>query len=138
GHGRKKSPTPAVTAPGKPAAILATAGDAEIVVSWVPPTTGSAASAFKIFRSESDTIIPVGDPLDTADGDAIQYTDAAVVNFTPYYYVVVAANEKGDGPPSDVAGATPAAGLPGTPADFAATAGDASVGLAWSAPGNGG
>src|SRR5207237_4905674 len=64
------------------------------------------------------------------------FSDPGLPNGRPYYYSVTAVNSIGDGGPPSDASATPNAPAtpPGAPQSLTATAGDATVVLAWSPP----
>jgi hypothetical protein len=93
----------APSAPAAPSGLVATAGNAQIVLSWNP---SSGATSYVIRRSTTS-----GGPYTTvASGlTATTYTDAGLANGTTYYYVVAATNAAGTSPNSSQASATPAA-----------------------------
>jgi fibronectin type 3 domain-containing protein len=68
------------------------------------------------------------------------FTDISVTNGATYYYKVAAANAVGVSPQSNEASATPQqpATVPSAPQSLAATGGDGSVSLSWSAPASNG
>jgi predicted phage tail protein len=130
------SATPAapVTAPGAPAALTATAGNAQVSLSWRAPGSdgGAQITSYNIYEGTSQTI--TGQPVASVKGTSV--TVQQLANGTTYYFKVTAVNQAGEGPASGVASATPAAAItePGPPAGLAATPGDRRVTLSWTAP----
>jgi fibronectin type 3 domain-containing protein len=119
-----------VSAPAAPAGLSATGGNALVALSWTAP---SGASSYDVYRGtltggESATAIATG--IATT-----YYTDRSLANGTTYYYRVDATNSGGISPLSGEVSATPEPGPPAAPAGLTATAGNASVALAWTAPG---
>src|SRR5439155_1623092 len=66
----------------------------------------------------------------------LAYTDSGLTNGQPYFYKVTAKNAVGQGPRSNEATATPAAGqtVPSAPRSLSAVPGDGLIGLTWLAP----
>lgn len=114
-------------AAGIPTGLSATAGNAQITLSW----TGSAnAASYKVKRATTS-----GGPYTTvATPTATTYTNTGLTNGTVYYYVVSAVNsasaESGN---SSQASATPTAGttIPSAPTGLTASSGNAQVALTW-------
>lgn len=103
------SPT---TAPAPPTNLTATAGDAQVSLSWMG---SSGASSYNVKRSTT-----LGGPYTTvASGvSATSYVDSGLANGTTYYYVVSAQNSSGESANSSQASATPTA----PPPDFSLSA----------------
>jgi fibronectin type 3 domain-containing protein len=126
------------SSPGAPALDPATAGDAQVSLSWTAPADdgGAPISDYVIYRSE----LSGGETALASSGGALTYADTTVTNGTTYYYTVAAVNSAGTGAQSNEVSATPAApppppvNSPSAPTLASATAGDAQVTLAWSAP----
>jgi hypothetical protein len=126
------------TVPGVPSLDPATAGDAEVSLTWSPPLDDGGASItdYVVYRSESSGTEEALAP----SGGALTYTDLTVTNGTTYYYKVAAVNGVGTGGQSNEVSATPSAAPPptvdppGAPTLDSATAGDSQVTLAWTAP----
>ncbi|NEW08426.1 hypothetical protein GK047_20725 [Paenibacillus sp. SYP-B3998] len=102
GNSNEVSATPVVPIPANPSGLVATAGDAEVSLSWnmVPAATG-----YNIKRSTT-----VGGPYTTVANNvytSLSYTDTALTNGTTYYYVVSAVNAGGESGNSNEASATP-------------------------------
>ncbi len=119
--------TPALPAPGVPANVMATAGNAEVTLTWGAVTN---ATSYHVKRSTtSGTETQIGAPTGT------NYTDTTAKNGTKYFYVVSAVDSTGESANSAEVNATPTAPAqaPPAPASLAATAGNAQVSLTWSA-----
>ncbi len=126
GMSNEASATPEPSAPAAPAGLTATAGNASVSLTWA---TSAGASSYSVYRGtasggESTTPIAAG-PTSTA------YTDTGLTNGTTYYYRVAAVNSGGTSGMSNEASATPEPSAPAAPAGLTATAGNASVSLAW-------
>ncbi|TLZ81258.1 MAG: fibronectin type III domain-containing protein, partial [Methanobacteriota archaeon] len=126
------------TPPGAPQGLVATAGDATVTLTWSAPSSngGSPITNYRIYRGTSSN----GETLKATIGNVLTYADTTVTNGVTYYYQVSAVNNVGEGPRSNEASATPTAPAtpPGAPQGLGATAGDATVTLAWSAPSSNG
>src|SRR5205085_1970182 len=120
--------------PGVPALVSATGGDSRVALTWTPPASdgGTPIAAYKVYRGFS----PGAETLLASVGNVTAFTDAAALNGTTYFYEVAAVNARGEGPRSTERSATPAT-VPGAPS-LTATARNASVDLAWSAPASSG
>jgi len=96
--------------PAAPAALQATAGNAQISLTWNP---SSGATSYNVKRSTTS-----GGPYTTiASPTTPSHTDTGLTNSTPYYYIVTAVNSAGESNPSSQATATPV----GTQADVTIT-----------------
>ena len=116
-----------------PVALTTSRGDALVNLSWDAPgyTGESALTGYNIYRSnragtQGALIKSVGPAITT-------YTDTGLINGTTYYYEVTAVNTVGESAVSNQASATPAT-TPGAPTGLNAAAGNAQVGLSWTAP----
>jgi fibronectin type 3 domain-containing protein len=129
-------PSPVV--PGGPTLSSATAGDASVALAWTAPGSdgGAPIDSYQVWRGTTSG----GEALLTTTTNPASYTDATASNGTAYYYQVAAVNSVGPGPRSNELSATPQAPppppptVPGAPILDSATAGNASVALAWTAP----
>jgi len=95
--------------PAPPSGLTATAGNAQVVLSW---TAAVGANTYNIYRgtaagAESGTAI-------ATNVGSTTYTNTGLTNGTHYYYKVAGVNSYGTGTMSNEANATPAAG--GVPA----------------------
>src|SRR5437763_3442387 len=132
------APPPPPTPPSAPTNLVATAGNAQVGLTWQAPASngGSPITNYRIYRGTSSN----GETLKATIGNVLTYTDTSVTNGVTYYYQVSALNNVGEGPRSNEASATPTAPAtpPGAPQGLGATAGDATVTLTWSAPNSNG
>ena len=131
----RNRPAPPATVPGTPTLLAPKVGDSRVELSWVPPASdgGSAIIGYHVYRGIGNG----GGPLLATVGTVTSFTDATAGNGTTYYYEVSAVNAVGEGPRSAPIAATPAT-VPGAPTLVSATAGNASVALAWTAPASSG
>jgi fibronectin type 3 domain-containing protein len=93
------------TAPSAPQNLKATAGNAQVMLSWsAPPSSGgSTITNYNIYRgtvSGAETWL-------TAVGNVLAYADSTVTNGQTYYYQVTAVNSVGESALSNEASATP-------------------------------
>ncbi len=89
--------------PGKPTNVAAVAGDGRVTVSWDPV---KGATSYEIYFS---TTQGSGTSGSVWPGAASPQIVDALTNGIPYYFVVVAHNDGGNGVPSDEVSATPTA-----------------------------
>lgn len=129
------------TTPSCPTSITATAGDAQVVLSWGQPVSNDTG-LFWIYRSTSSG--ETGSQIGTATVSSYpaSYTDTSLTNGTTYYYTV---NAKNSGAGEESSGcnqvfATPTAiasavvTVPNCPANLSSQAGDKMIDLSWDAP----
>src|SRR5262249_18027141 len=119
------------TVPDAPALAAATPGNGSVTLDWQPPAFDgdSPVTGYRIFRGTSPG-------REAALMDAPHLTeavDSTTENGTTYYYKVAAINDVGLGALSNELSATPAT-APDAPTLDAATGGNGSVALAWTAP----
>jgi fibronectin type 3 domain-containing protein len=116
------------TAPAAPTGLLATAGNAQITLTW---NASSGATGYYVQRA----IVSGGPYTQIAAPTANSYTNTGLTNGTTCYYVVSAFNSAGQSTNSSQASATPVATAapPATPTGLQATAGNAQVSLTWTA-----
>ena len=125
------SATPA-TVPNQPAAPTLTAGNAQIVVNFAPPTdNGSAITGFNATCSDGTT------PA-SASGATSPITVTGLTNGHSYTCTVVANSAAGPSPASPASAPATPAGVPGTPAQPTVLAGNAQIVVTFVAPANNG
>ena len=129
--------TATATAPAAPSSTSATGGNNSVTLGWAAGANGgSAITGYKVYRGTTAG----GESLLASLGLVTGYTDASALNGTVYFYKVSAVNAIGEsGLSNEMVGAPSApATVPGAPSLNSATGGNASVALAWSAPGSNG
>ena len=121
------SATPVLPPPGVPTGLAATAGNAQVSLTW---TASSGASSYHVKRSAAS-----GAETQISAPASNSYTDSGLTNGTKYYYVVSAVNSGGESANSSEVSATPVAPVtaPATPTGLQATGGNAQVSLSWNA-----
>ena len=126
------SAIPATTVTNAPVLLTATAGNAVTNLTWATPTDngGLAITAYKIYRGTSAGSLSLIATL----GVVNSYSNTGLTNGTAYYFAVSAVNSKGESIKSNVMSATPAPTATNAPVLSSATAGNATVALAWVAP----
>jgi fibronectin type 3 domain-containing protein len=124
------SATPAApaTPPAAPAGLEATAGNAQVSLTW---TASTGATSYHVKRST----ISDGPYTQVAAPSSASDIDTGLTNGTTYYYVVSALNAAGESANSSQVSATPAAPAapPAAPSGLQAIAGNAQVSLTWTA-----
>jgi hypothetical protein len=98
------SATPQASLPSAPAGVVATAGNAQIVLSW---TASSGATSYNVYRGAASG----GETQLTTGIVTASYTDKSVSNGTAYYYYVTAVDGTEEGIKSSEVSATPTAGF---------------------------
>ena len=134
---RSATPSAPATVPGAPSLNSATGGNNSVTLGWAAGANGgSAITGYKVYRGTTAG----GESLLASLGLVTGYTDATALNGTVYFYKVSAVNAIGEsGLSNELVGAPSApATVPGAPSLNSATGGNASVALAWSAPGSNG
>jgi PKD repeat protein len=121
------SATPA-SVPTSPQSLLATPGDARVILTWQPPASngGSPTNGYRLYRGVS----PGGESILVELGAVLNYTDVGLTNGVTCYYRASAVNIMGEGPLSGEVSAMPAT-TPSSPRSLGATSGDGQVALYW-------
>ncbi len=141
GPSNEASATPAApdTAPGAPDDLAATAGDAQVRLSWTAPASdgGAGITGYRVYKGTSATF---GDGAQAASVTGTSTTLTGLTNGTTYYFWVTAVNKVGESDPSRSASAAPVAAVtaPGVPGGLSATPGNGRVSLSWTAPASSG
>ncbi|MES2308415.1 MAG: fibronectin type III domain-containing protein [Verrucomicrobiota bacterium] len=120
---------PASLAPPPPSNLVATAGNAQIVLTW---NAVSGATSYKLQRSTTSGSGYADFTGNTVTAPTVTLTNTGLTNGTTYYYVAYAINANGTSAPSTQASATPLA-VPVAPTGLTAAAGSAQVVLNWTA-----
>ena len=90
--------------PPVPTGLAATAGDSQVALNWA---ASAGATGYKVKRATTS-----GGPYTVIGAPTgVTYTDTTVTNGTPYYYVVAATTDLGEGVDSAQVTATPSAPL---------------------------
>jgi len=114
--------------PTAPSGLTATAGNAQVSLSW---SASTGATGYYVKRGTASG----GPYTQVAATASTSSMDMGLTNGTTYYYVVTAYNGAGESGNSNQASATPSAPAqtPSAPTALAATAGNAQVSLTWNA-----
>lgn len=121
------------TIPTAPRDLEANVGNERVSLSWsVPLSNGNTPiTGYNIYRgltSGSETLL-------TSIGNQVTYSDTRLINDEIYFYKLIATNDIGDGPFSDIVNATPYRPTsPSVPLGVQAEAADGQVSLQWDAP----
>jgi fibronectin type 3 domain-containing protein len=121
------SATPVLPAPTAPTGLAATAGNAQVSLSW---NASSGATSYHVKRSTTS-----GGETQISAPTSNSFADSELTNGTKYFYVVSAVNSGGESTNSSEVSATPSAPAtpPAAPTGLQATAGNAQVSLTWTA-----
>jgi fibronectin type 3 domain-containing protein len=121
------SATPVLPAPSAPAGLSASAGNAQVSLSW---NVSPGATGYHVKRSTTS-----GAEMQIAAPVSNSYTDTGLTNGTKYFYVVSAVNAGGESANSSEVSATPTAPAtpPPAPSGLQATGGNSQVSLSWNA-----
>jgi len=112
--------TPFAITPAAPTGLAATAGNAQVSLSW---TSSANATQYKVYRGASLIVTQSG----------TTYTDTGLANGTAYSYTVVAVNGSASSIASSAVTSTPLAPAPSAPTGLVAAPGNTQVILNWNA-----
>jgi len=111
--------------PATPATPSATAGDAQVVISWAAV---SGATSYKLYWARGGSVDTNSSMIPIASG--VTYTHTLLDNGFAYIYRLAAVNATGDSALSGTASATPVPPVPVAPT-ISAVAGNAQVTINW-------
>ena len=99
-------------APDAPQSLTARGGPGEVTLDWRPPGSdgGAPVSAYRVYR-----VLTVGTARVATVGNVTTYRETGLAGGRAQFYEVTAVNTAGEGPPSNVASATPTPGPDTTP-----------------------
>ncbi len=120
--------TTAQSVPAPPTGLTATAGNAQVTLTW---GASAGATSYNVYRSTvsgGEGTTPIATGITTA-----AFINTGLTNGTRYYYKVAAVNSAGTSLQSNEASATPQVSAPPAPTGLTATPGNAQVTLAWTA-----
>ena len=129
--------TPALAIPDAPTGLTATAGNAQVTLTWTNPTNASTITNIQV-RYKATADLPFNDNTDTwtdLAATATTYTATGLTNGTGYTFAVRATNTAGNSTAA-TATATPTLPVPDAPTGLSAAAGDTQVTLNWTDPQN--
>lgn len=124
--------TTPLTTPSAPNDVAAIPGNRQIELTWSAPANGGSAITDYVIQykaTSSSSWLTLTDAVSSTTGAVI----TPLSNGTSFDFRVAAVNNVGTGSYSATINATPRT-TPGTPTNLAATPGDSSVGLSWTAP----
>ncbi|WP_213003955.1 pectinesterase family protein [Clavibacter zhangzhiyongii] len=122
-----------VIAPGVPADLVATAGDASASLAWTASTADDIAG-YRVYRSTADKVAITAANLVGTVGTTPAFADAGLANRTTYRYAVVAVDAAGNASAPATAEARPVdTAPPAAPVGVVATGADGKVLLSWTA-----
>ena len=121
--------------PGKPSSSSATAGNAQVTLTWKAPKTGPAPTAYNLYYGTTPGINSA--VTSSYQGKVENAVSPQVIkelaNGTPYYFIVTAVNGNEESGPSSEETATPDASLqpPASPNGMGVTPGPGAVTVQW-------
>jgi titin len=120
------------TFPGRVKDLRLDPSDAQVSVSWDPPSDdgGMPVLEYRIFKGIVSTPLKL---LASVDATETSYVDDQVINGHRYRYAVMAVSVVGEGGLSDPVDVTPA-GVPKAPSSFEVILGEGNVILSWNPP----
>ncbi|MDG6225382.1 MAG: SBBP repeat-containing protein [Candidatus Thermoplasmatota archaeon] len=118
-----------MTYPGKPLSLVASGGDRNVSLTWLPPISngGSPLIEYMLHRGETSSSMEL---ITELPPDKMEYTDLGLENGVTYYYQIWCRNSVGASIGSDLAFAIPAT-IPQPPSSISAIAGNSFVEITW-------
>lgn len=114
--------------PGEPTNVVATAGNADVSVSWTAPVAAGSSAI------TGYTVTSTPGSLRATTTGATTATVTGLTNGTAYTFTVLATNGIGDGTPSAPSNAVTPSGPPGAPTAVTASPGNQSATVQWGPP----
>jgi fibronectin type 3 domain-containing protein len=111
-----------------PSNVAASAGNAQVTLSWAASTGATSYDIYRSTTSGGEGSTPYKTGL-----TATSFTDTGLTNGATYYYEVTAVNSAGQSGVSSEVSATPQVPVAGAPANLTASSGNAQVILNWTA-----
>jgi fibronectin type 3 domain-containing protein len=96
------TPAAAVVIPSAPTSLTATAGNAQVILSWIASTGATSYTIYRGTSSGAESSTPIASGV-----TATTYTDTSLSNGVTYFYTVAAVNSAGTSASSNEASATP-------------------------------
>ena len=126
--GVSTTPTKAPAAPSTPTGLTLKAGNTQVSLSWIAPSSNGGATV--------DYYIVYQDGVDVSHPSTTSMNVTGLTNGQSYNFTVAAHNSAGTGVQTSAISATPSlsAIAPGVPTDLTNVAGDGIVKLSWTAP----
>ena len=123
------------TTPGAPRDVTAVSGDASATVAWVAPTSngGRAITSYAVAATDQTTSATIESACTWTSGP-LTCTAHGLMNGDPYAFTVRATNAVGSGSASSPSLAVTPATTPDAPTGVAATPGNGSATVTWTAP----
>jgi phage tail sheath protein FI len=124
------TPEAPTAVPPAPAGVIATAGNAQVALTWTAAPTAASYNVYQGTTPGGEGAVPVQSGIATTSA-----TIAGLTNGTAYYFTIEAVNTVGTGAASTETSATPVASSngPAAPNGLSANAGDGQVTLSWTA-----
>lgn len=124
-----------LAAPGAPTELVATAGNAQVLLEWSVPGSdgGSPVTSYNLYRS----LTSGGTYALIASPSAPPYLDATLTNGQTYWYKLRAVNPIGEGDQAGPVASTPAT-VPTAPEHLTAVGDVNRISLSWQAPSSSG
>jgi fibronectin type 3 domain-containing protein len=113
------SAMPMPPAPGAPGSVVATAGDAQVQLSWSPVTD---ATSYSVYWAKVAGVVPGGAGVTKVSSATTNYTHTGLTNGDTYYYVVTGIGMAGESVPSSEKSARPLPAPPPAPLGLTAIA----------------
>ena len=140
GYGSSASATPkaAATVPGSPIGLWVNGGNGEAAIYWQPPLNNGGSPVTSYLVQVSTTSSFASSSSFTTSSTSLSFP--SLTNGTTYYFRVAATNSVGTGSFGGFVSVTPQApaSVPTAPLNLAASTGNGSVSLTWSAPSSNG